>query len=121
MLKALAEGETNPVALPAMGIKFCRATQAQLCDAVGACAELKPIRLMKMFLEELQFIDQQIGELDHEFPSLLSRHHDAVVHLAEIPGLGVDSAQQIIAEVGAGAATFPFSQAALVMGWSMPW
>ena len=76
---------------------------------------------MKMFLEELQFIDQQIGELDHEFPSLLSRHHDAVVHLAEIPGLGVDSAQQIIAEVGAGAATFPFSQAALVMGWSMPW
>jgi transposase len=39
--------------------------------------------------------------------SLLSRHHDAVVHLAEIPGLGVDSAQQIIAEVGAGATTFP--------------
>ena len=27
--------------------------------------------------------------------------------LAEVPGLGVDSAQQIIAEVGAKAATFP--------------
>src|SRR6202008_4368156 len=71
--------------------------------------ELKPIyrRLLKMFLEELQFIDQQISELDQELAGLLSRHHDAVVHLAEIPGLGVDSAQQIIAEVGAGAATFP--------------
>ena len=34
-------------------------------------------------------------------------HHDAVQHLAEVPGLGVDSAQQIIAEVGATAATFP--------------
>jgi transposase len=31
----------------------------------------------------------------------------AVQRLAEVPGLGVDSAQQIIAEVGATAATFP--------------
>src|SRR5215469_13449928 len=61
----------------------------------------------KLRLEELQFIDQQISKLDQELANLLSRHNDAVVHLAEIPGLGVDSAQQIIAEVGAGAATFP--------------
>ena len=32
---------------------------------------------------------------------------DAVERLAEVPGLGVDSAQQIIAEVGPTAATFP--------------
>src|ERR1700758_3647059 len=32
---------------------------------------------------------------------------DAVERLAEVPGLGVDSAQQIIAEVGPAAATFP--------------
>jgi transposase len=109
MLKALAEGETNPVALAAMADRNLRATQAQLCDALGACAELTPIyrRLLKMFLEELQFNEQQICQLDQELASLLSRHHDAVVHLAEIPGLGVDSAQQIIAEVGAGATTFP--------------
>src|SRR5215467_4089453 len=109
MLKALAEGETNPAALAAMADKNLRATQAQLCDALGACTELKPIyrRLLKMFLEELQFIDQQISKLDQELANLLNQHHDAVVHLAEIPGLGVDSAQQIIAAVGAWAATFP--------------
>src|ERR1700693_6141985 len=39
--------------------------------------------------------------------NLLSRHQDAVKRLAEVPGLGVDSAQQIIAEVGPTAATFP--------------
>ena len=38
---------------------------------------------------------------------LLAHHHDAVQRLAEVPGLGVDSAQQIIAEVGASAAAFP--------------
>ena len=39
--------------------------------------------------------------------SLLSAHQEAVQRLAEVPGLGADSAQQIIAEVGAAAATFP--------------
>ena len=60
-----------------------------------------------MALEELRLIDEQIGQLDQEMASLLSQHQDAVERLAEVPGLGVDSAQQIIAEVGPTAATFP--------------
>ena len=109
MVKALSEGETSPEALAAMADKQLRATQAQLCDALGACAELKPIyrRLLKMCLEQLQMIEQQISQLDQEMANLLSPHQDAVKRLAEVPGLGVDSAQQIIAEVGAQAATFP--------------
>jgi hypothetical protein len=51
--------------------------------------------------------DQQIGQLDQEMASLLRQHQHAVERLAEVPGLGVDSAQQIIAEVGPAAATFP--------------
>jgi transposase len=109
MLKALAEGETDPAALAAMADKKLRATRAQLCDALGACAELKPIyrRLLKMFLEELQLLVQQISQLDQELATLLNRHQDAIKRLAEVPGLGVDSAQQIMAEVGAQAASFP--------------
>jgi len=85
-----------------------RATSAQLRDALGACTELNPVyrRLVKMTLEDLQLIEQQIGQLDQEIASLLRQHQDAVERLAEVPGLGVDSAQQIIAEVGAKAATF---------------
>src|SRR5213075_1810885 len=60
-----------------------------------------------MALEDLQLIEQQIGQLDQEIASLLREHQDAVQRLAEVPGLGVDSAQQIIAEVGATATTFP--------------
>jgi transposase len=109
MLKALADGETNPATLAALADRKLRATPEQLCDALGACAELNPVyrRLLKMALEELQLVEQQIGQLDQEMASLLSRHQDAVKRLAEVPGLGVDSAQQIIAEVGATAATFP--------------
>src|SRR6202021_1096395 len=68
MLKALAEGETNPAVLAAMADKKLRATHAKLCDALGSCADFKSIyrRLLKMFLEELQLIDQQISQLDQE-------------------------------------------------------
>jgi len=41
---------------------------------------------------------------------LLAHHHDAVHRLAEVPGLDVDSAQQIIAEVGASAVPFPSAE-----------
>src|SRR5499427_8281156 len=109
MLKALAEGETNPAALAALADQNLRATPEQLCDALGACTDLEPIygRLLKMALEQLQFLEQQITQLDQELANLLHQHQDAVKRLAEVPGLGVDSAQQIIAEVGPAAATFP--------------
>jgi transposase len=108
MLKALADGETDPAALASLADKNLRATPAQLCDALGACTELNPVyrRLLKMFLAELQLIDQQVVQLNQEMATLLSQDQAAVERLAEVPGLGVDSAQQIIAEVGAKAATF---------------
>jgi len=109
MLQAIAEGETNPATLAALADERLRATPEQLADALGACSELNPVyrRLLKMALEELRLIDEQIGRLDQEMAGLLRQHQDAVQRLAEIPGLGVDSAQQIIAEVGPTAATFP--------------
>ena len=109
MLKALADGETDPAALATLGDKRLRATPAELQDALGACTELNPVyrRLVGLALDDLQLIEQQIGQLDQEMASLLREHQDAVQRLAEVPGLGVDSAQQIIAEVGAQAATFP--------------
>src|SRR5438094_8954146 len=107
MLKALADGETNPAALATLADERLRATPEQLCDALGACTDLKPVyrRLLKMALEQLQFLEQQIGQLYEEMARLLSQHQDAVERLAEVPGLGVGSAQQIIAEVGRTAAT----------------
>ena len=64
-------------------------------------------RLLKLTLEELRLIEEHLGHLDQQMADLLTEHHEAVQRLAEVPGLGVDSAQRIIAEVGATAATFP--------------
>ncbi len=109
MLKALADGETDPAALAALADHRLRATREQLCDALGACQDLHPLyrRLVKTALEEWQGMETQIKQLEEEMATLLRSHQDQVQRLAEVPGLGVDSAQQIIAEVGATAATFP--------------
>jgi transposase len=108
MLHALANGETDPAAVAALAHQCLRATSAELSDALGACTELNPVyrRLIRLALEDLQLIEEQIGQLDQQIASLLREPQHAVQRLAEVPGLGVDSAQQIIAEVGAKAATF---------------
>jgi transposase len=112
MLHALAEGETDPAALAALADQRLRATPDQLRDVFDVCTDLHPVyrRLVKLTLEELRVIEDHLAQLDQQMADLLGHQHDAVRRLAEVPGLGVDSAQQIIAEVGAAAATFPSSK-----------
>jgi transposase len=108
MLRAVASGETEPATVVALGSPRLHATPEQLRDALGACIELDPVyrRLLGMTLDELEVIEAHIRQLDEELARLLHVHQDAVQRLAAVPGLGVDSAQQIIAEVGPTAATF---------------
>ena len=109
MLHAVGDGETDPAALAALADQRLRATPEQLRDAFGACADLHAVyrRLVKLTLDELRVIEDHLAQLDQQMAQLLAYYHDAVQRLAEVPGLGVDSAQQIIAEVGASAAAFP--------------
>ncbi len=109
MLQALADGDTDPAAVAALADQRLRATPEQLSDALGAATALNPVyrRLIGMALEDVRLIEEQIRQLDQEMAGLIRPHQDTVQRLAEVPGLGVDSAQQIIAEVGPTAATFP--------------
>jgi transposase len=108
MLKALAEGETDPAALAALADCRLQATPEQLRDALGACAQLNGVyrRLIKMALKELELIETHIEQLEREAMDLMQEHQDAVQRLAEVPGFGLDSALQMIAEVGPKAADF---------------
>jgi transposase len=109
MLQALADGEIDPGRLAALAHCRLRATPEQLCDALGAATKLSPVyrRLLQMLLDELKLQEGHREQLDQELSVLLTAHHSAIQRLAEVPGLGVDSAQQILAEVGANAAAFP--------------
>ena len=108
MLRAVAKGDTDPAAVAALGSARLHATPDQLRDALGASLDLNPVyrRLLAMTLDELDVIEAHIRQLDEELARLLREHQEAVQRLAAVPGLGVDSGQQMIAELGPTAATF---------------
>jgi transposase len=109
MLRALADGETEPAKLAALAAPSLRATPEQLQDALSEAATLSMLHreILGLFLARLELIESQIEILDRKTAAALGEYHDAVQRLAEVPGFGIDSAQQIIAEVGPAAASFP--------------
>jgi transposase len=108
MLRGLAHGATNPSELAALAVPGLRASREQLADALHAATTLSPLRrqILRLFLERLELIDQQREVLAQSLAECLREHQEAVTRLAKTAGLGVDSAQQIIAEVGPRAASF---------------
>ena len=108
MLHGLADGETDPVALAAMAEPELQASPERLADALSAAPSLGLLhrQIVQLFLQRLELIEQQMVTLKLSIATSLHAHQQAVVRLAAVPGFGMDSAQQVIAEVGPAAATF---------------
>jgi transposase len=115
ILRALAAGETEPRQLVALGDDRLKCTEEQLVDALTGSSQPMHREMLALQLERLQLIDTQIAKLNNLIAQAMKPHQEAVMRLAEVPGLGVDSAQQIIAEVGVEASTF--SSAAELTSW----
>ena len=87
----------------------------QLCDALTAKPQPMHQQLLALYLERLGLIDEHIAKLNTMTAQAMDAHQDAVVRLAEVPGFGVNLAQQVIAEVGPQASSFP--SAAQLSSW----
>jgi transposase len=115
ILRALAEGETDPKKLAALGDDRLKCSKEQLVDALTGSSQPMHREMLALQLERLQLIDTQIAKLNGMIAQAMKPHQEAVIRLAEVPGLGVDSAQQVISEVGVQASTFP--SAAELTSW----
>ena len=107
IVRAIAAGETDPAKLRALGDRRLRASGAQLKDALSGQPQPVHRNLLTLYLQRLDLIETQIAELEKMIADAMKAHEAAIVRLSELPGLGVDSAQQIIAEIGPSAAAFP--------------
>ena len=115
ILRALAAGENEPARLAALGDKRLRASQAELADALSGQVSPLHRQLLGLYLARLELIESQVAQLEQLIAEALQGHAEAITRLAEVPGFGVDSAQQIIAEIGPEAAAFP--SAAQLASW----
>ncbi len=108
ILKAIAAGETDAAKLAALADSRLKASPEQLCDALSASAELHPVYrgLIGSVLERMEMAERQIEQCDQDLAGCLKPQQPVVERLAAVPGLGVDSAHQILAEIGPSAETF---------------
>jgi transposase len=106
ILRALAEGETEVQKLVALRDPRMAASEAEWVAALQG--QLHPLhrRLLGMYLEQVELIDQHLEMVGKELGEALKAHQEAVERLCEMPGLGVDSAQQVIAQIGPRAEAF---------------
>lgn len=116
ILQALAQGQTDPARLAELGDDRLHCSKGELADALDGRMETLPRQMLQLSLERLELLDKQILQLDQMAASALQQHEEAVIRLAQTPGFGVDSAQQIIAEVGVDAESFP--SAAQFTSWA---
>ena len=80
---------------------------AERIDAWSATPHAVPRQVLSLSLARLELLASPRAGLDSSLAQALAEHQAAVLRLAEVPGLGIDSAQQILAEIGPQAAAFP--------------
>jgi len=117
ILQAIAEGEQDCANLARLAEGRLEATAKELQDALQRVCDVDPRYriVLKQLLAQVDLADKHMAELDKALAEALRPHTEAVERLAKVPGLGVDSAQQIIAEVGPTAERF--ASAAELCSW----
>ncbi len=115
ILRAMANGESNPDKLAELGDQHLKCGPAVLTDALTGALTAVHRTLLGQDLDRIELLDQQIGELNRLCAAHLQQHQDAVIRLIAVPGIGAEAAQEILSEIGPTAAAFP--SAAQLASW----
>jgi transposase len=107
MLELIAEGETDVHVLAAQARGVLRKKEAPLKEALAGSLDPVYRLLLRQHLDQVELLRQQIDDLNEALAVALSAHVVALHRLSKIPGVDLYAAQELLAEIGAGAAAFP--------------
>lgn len=110
ILTALSHGETDPVKLADLGDLRLKCGRETLIDALRGAPTPVQLQILKLHMEMLSKIDSTIESLDKLLAAAMKKYTAAIIRVAEIPGFGLDSAQQLIAEIGVDVEAFPSAE-----------
>jgi transposase len=117
MLKAIIAGERSPAVLAELAQGRMRGKLARLAEALE-CSFFTPGHafILSMMLRNIDHLTAQIGLLEVRIAALCEPWERQVAQLDAIPGFGVTTAQDLIAEIGTGMSVFP--TAAHLCSWA---
>jgi len=87
ILRALADGQTDPQQLAQLGDERLRCGRAVLADALTGSTSAIHRKLLGQHLDRVQLIDRQIEELSRLSAEQMQPYQEAIVRLIELPGV----------------------------------
>jgi transposase len=107
MLKAIADGECNEDILAAMAKGTMKSKKDDLKRALKGYIQPHQQEIIGHMLSHIESLSDLIKTLDEEIDSRMSDDEKLVEMLDEIPGVGKQTAQVIVSEVGTDMSVFP--------------
>jgi len=107
MLEALATGQRSPEDIAALADYRLQATPEQLVDALRVRLTQHQHLMLRLQLQHIRYLDQQIAALDAEVTTRLVPFEAQMAQLDTIPGVNQHVAEVIVAEVGTDMTRFP--------------
>lgn len=107
MLRALADGESDPIALSAMGDKRLKATPEELQASLLGQVQEHHRFMLSTLLDQIDFLEQQMTRLDERIEAQMRPFESAIHRLDTIDGVDRWGAQCLLAELGPDMAQYP--------------
>ncbi len=107
ILKALVEGNTDPLALADLAKGTLRAKRGELALALRGLMGDHQRMLLQTLLRQLDFLEGEVAILDAEVARRLAPFEEVIQRLDRHPGIGRRSAEDILAEIGTEMSRFP--------------
>jgi transposase len=108
MLGALAAGERNPKVLADMARGVMRRKTARIEEALDCSFfTAEHAFVLQMMLDSIDQLTDQIGTLDEKITAMCAPYAHQIEQLDGIPGFGITTAQDLIAEIGLDMSIFP--------------
>jgi transposase len=107
MLKQIAEGETDTAVLLKQARGSLRKKEAHLKEALAG--QLDPVYrlLLRQHLDQVELLWRQVEEINQTLAGAMKEHVATLHRLTKVPGVDLYAAQELLAEIGPTAATFP--------------
>jgi len=106
MLEKIAQGVTDPEALAAEARGVLRRKAAQLQEALAGRLEPVYRMLLGQHMDQVRLLRKQIEEINRTLAEAMREHLPALQRLSRMPGVDLYAAQELLAEIGPGAAAF---------------
>jgi transposase len=107
MLEAMIRGETEPDKLANLALGKLRDKRNNLEQALNGLVEEHQRVMLGSLLRQVDYLDLEIGRLDQEAEKRMRPFEAEITQLCQIKGIGVDTAQTILAEIGVDMSRFP--------------